>query len=727
MTMMISLSIHFTLPFENPVLIFMLIMLVILLAPLIFRKLRIPQIVGLILAGLIIGPHGFNLLARDSSIILFETVGLLYIMFLAGLEINLHDFNKRWNQSIIFGIISFIIPFCTGAFLGYYLFDYPMISSILIGTIFSSHTLVTYPIISRFGLSRTRSVNITVGGTILTDLLSLIILSVVASIARDGDPQSTWKKMIVFVPVYGIIVLYGIPLLARWYFKRTTDRISQFIFVLALLFISAFGAELAMIEPVIGAFLAGLAFNRLIPHTSGLMNRLEFFGNALFIPVFLIGVGMLIDIGILFKGIHALYVICFTIIFAIVSKFIAAWITQKIYKFNRIERKMIFGLSNSRAAAALAAAIIGFNIIISVEGDFGTGKLLGEEVLNATILLILFTIGVSSFAVEKAARELATEEEAESIDVLPDVQEKILVPISNPETVESLIEFASLIKTPKSPEPLFILNVLDKEDDPKAFAQAKKLLTRAEKAIASLNVNGKTTTRYDLNAVLGILHSIKENQISDLVVGIFGRKGYAETFFGSIHENIVKRTTLSVFLSRFVQPLNTIERILVFIPPKAEYEPGFVKWLGKIRNLALRTGHEIIFYSDSLTANHLEFFVTNQKFSIKTDISDFSEWDSYSNIIDKTRSNDLIVIVNARPASISYFSYLDVMPIALSRYLTDNNFILIYPEQYDSEQNIAIRDLGGTLTGQVHKNEKTFPKVRAKFRNSGKGKKNQSS
>ncbi len=721
---MSTLSIQFTLPFENPVLVFMLIMLVILLTPLIFGKLRIPQIVGLILAGLIIGPHGFNLLARDNSIILFETVGLLYIMFLAGLEINLHDFNKRWNQSIIFGIISFIIPFCTGTFLGYYLFDYPLISSILIGTIFSSHTLVTYPIISRFGLSRIRSVNIAVGGTILTDLLSLVILSVIASIARDGDYHTTWWKMVIGIPLFGFAVLYGIPFIARWFFKRASDRISQFIFVLALLFLSAFGAGLAMIEPVIGAFLAGLAFNRLIPHTSGLMNRLEFIGNALFIPIFLIGVGMLIDIGILFKGIHALYVVCFTIIFAIVSKFIAAWITQKIYKFSRIERRMIFGLSNSRAAAALAAAIIGFNIIISVEGDYGTGRLLGEEVLNATILLILFTIGVSSFAVEKAARELAIKEEAESIDVLPEVQEKILVPVSNPDTVESLIEFASIIKTLKSPEPLYILNVIDKEDDAKAFTMSEKLLARAEKAIAALNVNGKTATRYDLNAVLGILHTIKENQISDLVVGIFGRKGYAETFFGSIHENIIKRTTLSVYLSRFVQPLNTVERIMVFIPPKAEYEPGFVKWLGKIRNMALKTGQEIIFHADSQTTSHLEFFLKNQKFSIKTEISDFSEWDSYSNIIDKTRSNDLIVIVNARPASVSYFSYLDVMPIALSRYLTDNNFILIYPEQYDSDQNIAIRDLGGTLTGQIHKSEKVFPKVRVKFRNADRGRKN---
>ena len=713
--MITLLNIDFTLPLQNPVMIFALIMLVILLTPTLFSKLRIPQIVGLILAGLLIGPHGLNLLARDNSIVLLGTVGLLYIMFLAGLEINLHDFNKRRGQSFVFGFISFIIPFITGVGLGYYIFGYHLISSILIGSIFSSHTLVTYPIVSRFGLSRIRSVNIAIGGTILTDLLSLIILSVVASIARDDGKSAGWMIMFITVPVFGFIILYLMPFFARWFFKRTSNRISQFLFVLTMLFLSAFLAQLAMIEPVIGAFLAGLAFNRLIPHTSGLMNRLEFMGNALFIPIFLIGVGMLIDIGILFKGIHALYVVLFTIVFAIVSKFLAAWITQKIYKFNVLERRMIFGLSNSRAAAALAAAIIGFNIIISFRGE--SGRLLGEEMLNATILLILFTIGVSSFAVERAARELAIKEESESIDVLPDIKERILVPISNPDTVESLIEFASIIKTSKAPDPLFILNVKDKENDPRASTETDKLIERAKKAIATLNIPGTTMTRYDLNAVLGILHTIKENQISDLVIGIFGKQNYVESLFGSINDNIINHTTLSVFLSRFIQPLNTVERILVFIPPKAEYEPGFVKWLGKIRNMASKTGHEIIFFADSRTTEHLNFFLTNQKFTIKTDISDFSEWDSYSNIIEKVRRNDLVIIINSRPSSITYFSYLDVLPIAMSRYLTENNFLFIYPEQYDTGQNLTIRDLGGTLTGQILKD----PPVRVKFKKDNKG------
>ncbi len=699
---MVNLDISYSLPFENPVMIFTLLMLIILIAPFLFTKLRIPQIIGLILAGLIIGPYGLNLIEREGSIELLGTVGLLYIMFLAGIEINLHDFKKRKNQSFVFGALSFVIPFTIGTLLSYYVFGYPLISSLLIGSIFSSHTLVTYPIISRFGISGNRAVNISIGGTILTDLLSLLILSVIASIAKDGSDYTLWLKMAIAVPVFALVVLYGIPWVTRWFFKLSSDRISQFIFVLTMLFLAGFLAQLAGIEPVIGAFLAGLAFNRLIPHTSGLMNRLEFMGNSLFIPVFLIGVGMLIDIKLLFSGLHALYVIVLTIGFAIFSKYLAALFTQKIYKFKAIERRIIFGLSNSRAAAALAAAIIGFNIIINLEGDSTPAKLLVEEVLNATILLILVTCGISSFIVEKAARELVTHEEVESADILPKLQERILVPVSNPDTVETLIEFASIIKSPKSSDPLFVLNVIDKEEDNKTLLRSKRLINKAKQTISAFNIHGETITRYDINTVLGILHTIKESQISDLVIGVFGKKSYLETFFGNINENIIKRTTISVFLSKLVQPFNTIAKIQVFIPPKAEYEPGFVKWLGKIFNIGLSSGKKLVFYAHPGTIKHIDFFLSNKKASINLEINEFTAWEGLTKLKQQFTTNDLLVIISARPTSVSHFPLLENLPVILSRNFVNNNFILIYPEQYDSFQNLTIRDLGGTLTGQIN-------------------------
>ena len=693
------LKIDFSFPFEDPVLVFAILMFVILLAPFFFRKLRIPQIIGLILSGLILGPTGFKILERDNSIELFGTVGLLYIMFLAGIEINLQDFSKRRNQSFVFGALSFILPFSTGTLLGFYIFRYPMISSLLIGSIFSSHTLVTYPIISRFGLSRKRSVNIAIGGTILTDTLSLLILSVIASIAKDGGGSIFWVKLALAVPALGAVILFGIPKLARWFFKRNSDRISQYIFVIAILFLTAFIAEVVDVEPIIAAFFAGLAFNRLIPQTSGLMNRIEFIGNALFIPVFLIGVGMLIDIRLLFSGWHMVYVAALTITFAIISKFLAALGTQKIYSLKPLERKMIFGLSNSRAAAALAAAIIGFNIIISYQGG-ETGKLLGEEVLNATILLILFTCGISSFAVEKAAREIVTLDDADNTEIVPEIHEAILVPVSNPDTVESLIEFASVIKTKRLPEPVYVLNVIDKEDG-KTISDSRKLMETAMKTLSSVNIEGMPLTRFDLNPVLGILHTVKENLISDLVIGIFGKKSYMGSFFGNIDENVIRRTSISIFISKFVQPLNTINRIVVFIPPKAEYEPGFVKWLGKLRNISLATGKKLIFYADSKTINHLEYFLSNQKDTIVAQIKKFHDWKTFPDMKEKITDDDMVAIVTARPKSISYFSFLENLPSLLTSHFENNNVILIYPEQYDTAQNLSIRDLGGTLTGQI--------------------------
>ncbi len=697
-------------PFKDPVLIFAILMAVILLAPFLFRKLRIPQIIGLIISGLIIGPYGLKILERDSSIELFGTVGLLYIMFLAGIEINLNDFTKRRNQSIIFGILSFIIPFTAGTSLGYYIFGYPLTSSLLIGSIFSSHTLVTYPIISRFGLARRRSVNIAIGGTILTDTVSLLILSVIASVARDTGNGTFWLKLGIAVPVFGAGIIYGIPMLARWFFKKSSDHISQYVFVISILFLAAFIAEMAEIEPVIAAFLAGLAFNRLIPHTSGLMNRIEFMGNALFIPVFLIGVGMLIDLKLLFSGWHAFYVAFLTITFAILSKFLAAYSTQKIFGLGILERKMIFGLSNSRAAAALAAAIIGFNIIIDYQGG-ETGKLLGEEVLNATILLILFTCGLSSFEVEKAAREMVTHEEAESTDLLPDIHERILVPVSNPDTVESLVEFASMIKSPNLPEPVYVLNVIDKAGDAKIVLESKKLMDKAVKALNLVNLNAVQLTRFDLNPVLGILHTIKENQVSDLVIGLFGKKSYMETFFGNINENVIRRTAISVFISKFIQPLNTISNILVFIPPKAEYEPGFVKWLGKLRNIALVTGKKMIFYAEQKTIRHLEYFIANQRESLNSEIRNFNDWKNLSRLKISKSKNSLIVVVTSRPKSISHFPYLEQLPSLLTKHFAGNNIILIYPEVYDSIQHMNIRDLGGTLTGQIEQQNTLFATV----------------
>lgn len=361
------LGVDFSLPLKNPVLLFAMILFIILFAPLILNKLRIPHLIGLIIAGAVIGPNGFNLMERDMSIILFGTVGLLYIMFLAGLEIDLADFKKNSKKSLVFGLLTFLIPMGIGIAAGVYVLEFSIPTSVLLASMFASHTLIAYPILGKFGVAKNRAVTITIGGTMITDTLALLVLAVIAGMQTGEINQEFWIRLGVSVVVFALVVMILFPIIGRWFFKRFDDNISQYIFVLGMVFLGSFLAELAGIEAIIGAFLAGLAMNRLIPHTSPLMNRIEFVGNALFIPFFLIGVGMLINYEAFIKDTETLIVAGVMTFVALFSKYLAAFFTQKIFKYTIDERRLIFGLSSAQAAATLAAVLVGYNIITSYD------------------------------------------------------------------------------------------------------------------------------------------------------------------------------------------------------------------------------------------------------------------------------------------------------------------------------------------------------------------------
>ncbi|MEH6514481.1 MAG: cation:proton antiporter, partial [Maribacter arcticus] len=299
---MISLSIvETTLPFTNPVLKFLLILVIILFTPILLNKIKIPALLGLIIAGAVVGPNGFNLMERDSGIILSGTAGLLYIMFLAGLEMDLVDFKKNSKKSLVFGLYTFIIPMVLGMVVSLNILKFSIPTSILLASMFASHTLIAYPLVSKLGVAKNRAVNITVGGTLITDTLALLVLAVIVGMHTGEVNVAFWVKLSVSILLFGATVILIFPIIGRWFFKRFHDNISQYIFVLMMVFLGAFLAEIAGIEAIIGAFLTGLALNRLILRTSPLMNRIEFVGNAIFIPFFLIGVGMLVDYRVFFK------------------------------------------------------------------------------------------------------------------------------------------------------------------------------------------------------------------------------------------------------------------------------------------------------------------------------------------------------------------------------------------------------------------------------------------
>lgn len=692
---MILLSeLDFSLPLASPIIIFAILLFIILFAPLALNKLRIPQLIGLIIAGAIIGPNGFNILERDSSIQLFGMVGLLYIMFLAGLEIDLADFKKNSSKSVVFGLFTFLIPMILGVTAGIYFLNFDLMASILLASMFASHTLIAYPIISKLGVAKNKAVNITVGGTMITDTLALLVLAVIAGMAKGELNNEFWIRLSISIVIFALIVTLVFPLVARWFFKKNDDNISQYIFVLGLVFLGALLAEIAGIEGIIGAFLAGLALNRLIPHTSPLMNRIEFVGNALFIPFFLIGVGMLIDYRVFFSDVQTIIVAVTMTVVATLSKFLAAFFTQKIYKFSTAQRDVIFGLSNAQAAATLAAVLVGYNIILGEAADGSPIRLLNESVLNGTILMILVTCTIASFVAQRGAYKLVQEENEgngteEQDDTDP--QEKILIPINHPETIDELINLGVTVKSKSTKNSLLALNIVPSDStDDHLEKNARKVLEKASVFAAATDNILTELIRYDSNIVNGITNVVKENKVSDIILGLHRQQGISDSFLGNLTEGILSRCNVTTMIYRNLQPISTIQRHLIIVPQGAEKEIGFPFWLLRAWNIGRNTGAKLVFYAHKDTLGYIK--QVNKNHTIDAEFIEFSDWEDFLIISRDMKSNDALMIIMSRKSGPSYNETMGKMPKYLNKYFIVNNYILVFPMQLEYDHRG-----GGTL------------------------------
>lgn len=705
--MMFLAELNFKLPWTNPVLVFSSILFVILFAPLLLNKIKIPQLIGLIIAGALIGPNGFNLLERDSSVVLFGTVGLLYIMFLAGLEIDMADFKKNSSKSIVFGMYTFVIPMVLGTLSGLYILNFGVATSVLLASMFASHTLIAYPIISKLGVTKNKAVNITVGGTMITDTLALLVLAVVVGMSTGEMTGNFWLRLGISLLIFGGIVVFIFPMLARWFFKRSDDNISQYIFVLALVFLAAFFAEAAGIEGIIGAFLAGLALNKLIPHTSPLMNRIEFVGNALFIPFFLIGVGMLIDFRVFVSDFETIKVAIVMTVVATLAKFLAAFFTQKSFNFSVAQRQVIFGLSNAQAAATLAAVLVGYKVIIGENPDGTPIRLLGDSILNGTILMILVTCTVASFVAQKGATTLALEEErepAEDKDANA-LDEKILIPVNYPENIEELINFGVTIKTKSTKNSLIALNVIPSDvTDELKEKSAHKLLEKASKVAAATDNILTELVRYDSNVVNGISNVAKENKVTDIILGLHRQQHISDSILGKLTEGILSKIQVTAFIHQSVQPLNTIGKYIVVIPKNAEKELGFIHWLLRVWNIGRNTGAKLAFYAHPETLEYIQ--VVQKKFSIEAQFTEFADWDDFLILSRDLKENDALMVIMSRKSGDSFNPVMQKLPKYLNKYFNRNNYILVYPLQIDLDDPYAKN--GGTsflnplLSGSVN-------------------------
>lgn len=677
--MVLASTIDFTLPLADPVLKFLLILLIILAAPLLLNKLRIPHLLGLIIAGAIIGPHGFNLVLRDSSIILSGTAGLLYIMFLAGLEIDMADFKRNSTKSLAFGMYTFLIPMILGTVVGIWVLRFNILTSVLLASMFASHTLIAYPIISKLGISKNKAVSITVGGTMITDTLALLVLTIIVGMATGQVNDMFWIRLGVSILIFALIVLFGFPFIGRWFFKHVHDNISQYIFVLVMVFLGSFLAQVAGMEAIIGAFLSGLALNHLIPQSSPLMNRVEFVGNAIFIPFFLLGVGMLIDYRTFFTSFETIKVGLIMIIVATAAKYIAAWMTQKTFHLSTDQRSVIFGLSNAQAAATLAAVMVGYNVITGTDANGEPIRLLNESVLNGTILMILVTCTIASFAAQKGAHNIAAQDISDKEENKKE-SEHILIPVSNEETVEELVNLSLAIKSPQNKNGLFALKVIDNHhSDEKALKQSRRVLQTAVNTAAATDTQMKDLLRYDLSVSNAIASVVKEREITDLVVGLHKEKDIPAAFLGHIVESVLAESSVSTFIYKPAQPISTVRRHLIIIPELAEKEIGFNQIIFRLRNVTQNTGAATVFYGSEATLNALKKLLAKK--SGEASYIEFNDWDDFLIVFRDIKPDDTMWIILSRKEGLSYAPAMARIPKYLNKYFQANSFVLAYPVQ----------------------------------------------
>ena len=678
-----------TLPLEDPILKFLLILIIILAAPLLLNKLKIPYLLGLIIAGAVIGPHGLNLVLRDSSIILSGTAGLLYIMFLSGLDMDTSDFKKSGWRSLVFGLYTFCVPLALGILAGYYIMGFPIYSSILLAGLFASQTLIAYPIVSKLGISRDKAVTIAVGGTVITDTLALLLLTVIVGMATGNVDESFWWRLSASVLLCIGIILFLFPLLAHWFFKQCSDNVSQYIFVLAMVFLGAYLAQLAGLEPIIGAFLSGLALNRLIPRTSPLMNRIEFVGNAIFIPFFLIGVGMLIDYRAFFRDWESIEVALIMIVLITAAKYIAAYLTQKTFRLSPDQRTVIFGLSSAHVAATLAAVMVGYNVILGHTPDGEPIRLLSESVLNGTILMILATCTVSTFATQRGAHNIAMRN-AQDDDEQPQQEDHILIPVANEQTVSELVSLSTTLKKAKSRNGLYALHAIDnKVEDPNVEKRAQKILDAAATAAAAGDIYLQELMRYDVNISNAIVSVVRERNITDIVMGMHhaspavpgltGIPGASGPGIGKMAADVLAQSNVTTFIYNPVQPLNTIKRHLIVVPEKAEQEAGFQMWQRRIRRLAENSGARIIVFAPEATLEYLR--PKGRKHPANIDFVPFAQWDDLPSLEHDIRADDCLWFVMSRRDRVSYNPVMSRIPAYLEHFFSGYSSVLLYPVQ----------------------------------------------
>ncbi|MCB9080584.1 MAG: cation:proton antiporter [Lewinellaceae bacterium] len=674
--MNLLLRLELTQPLQNPVFIFTLVLAILLLVPLLCQRLRLPHVVGLILAGVAIGPHGWNILERKGAIELFGTVGLLYIMFLAGLDLDRTSFLTNRKKSLLFGVLTFIVPLGMGWLALEFILDYHGLSSLLIASMFATHTLIAYPIVSKLGIVRKEAVAIAVGGTIITDTAVLLLLAGISGTQETGFSLLFLGRLILSVIGFGILIFSLYPRLGRWFFARSNDDTgAPFIFVLALVFLAGVMAEFAGIEAIVGAFFAGLALNAAIPEHSPLTERLTFVGNTLFIPFFLLSVGMLVDLQVLVQGTRALWVALTLTGVALAGKWVAAWITQRWLGFSGVQRQLLFGLSSAHAAATLAVILVGYRI-----------GLIDDAVLNGTILLILVTCLTAALVTERAGRRIAAKEASPRVTPGAEADpagERFLTPLANPESASALLALTALLRGQANRFPITTLGIIP--DTPEAGVQVAQQETTWQQICRQTlppQIPFRVATRIALHAGRGISQFVRENQLNAVVMGWSGRAATAEGWlFGTTLDYLLDHSKATLVVALLKQPLAITRRIWLITPPNALREPHAAAWVSYCTRLAQHFAAEICWYNLDVpsdeTAEPTNPFPKEVSCQSKTASTD----QALQQLAEFQGPGNLFIIIHARRGTLSYHRPQDSLIPAITRNHPNQNLLVIFPTQ----------------------------------------------
>lgn len=688
-------------PITDPTLIFFVVLLTILFAPIIMGKLRIPHIIGMVLAGMLIGKYGLNILERDSSFELFGRVGLLYIMFLAGLEMDLESVKKNSKRILIFGLLSFLIPFVLTFVMASWLLNYSPQASFLLGCIMASNTLIAYPIVGRYGLQRDSSVMLSVGASMLSLFLSLVMLA--ALVASHEENTNVWFWLFFLLKFCGFIAacILIIPRLTRYFLRRYSDQVMQFIFVLSVMFLSAAASEAAGVEGIVGAFISGLILNRYIPHVSPLMNRIEFIGNALFIPYFLIGVGMLIRISSLFTSWHMVWIVALIVFFGTFGKAVAAYVSSLLFRLPKSAGHMMFGLTSAHAAGGIAMVMVGMRLEVA-PGTY----LINDEILNGVVIMILVTCVISSLMTAHAAQQIVLKGNSQQLSASSQKNddEKILLCVKYPEIAPQLLELAIMVRNQKLNRGLVALNVVyDDSNAPANREKGLRLLERLEQQASASEVKIQKQVRLATNIANGIKHAFREYSGSEIIMGMHVHTEVNPKFWGDFIQSLYNGLNRQIILSRFVQPLNTLRRIQVVVPSRAEFEPGFHRWLERLSRLAENLDCRIQFHGRNESLELIREFINNLHHGVRAEYTFMAHWNELPQIAETIKEDHLFVVITARKGTISYKNALERLPNELMKHFAGKNLMIIFPDQYGEHKDERM-----TFTEAQHQEESSI-------------------